>query len=174
MDLNRFVHYACGFIDFQDSTKEQITELLGDFVNFCESYNKITNYYLLAHYDTDIIHIHYVFYSVSQVQLYTYFNKMRAYFKDKKHLVRGDGGIQVEKCENINAMLLYFLHQDKKSVLANKFKYDLDDFVSNDSLDNIDTMIHSKKGVIDAFFLRDAVLDTQDEFELMVRLGLNV
>lgn len=173
-DLSRFVHYACGFVDFENATKEDIPNLLGDFVNWCESYNKITKYYLVAHDDTNIIHIHFCLYSVSQVQLMTYLNKMRNYFVDKKKHCRSVEGISIEKCENINAMLLYFLHQDKKSIASGKKQYSLDDFVSNEELENIDTLIHSKKGVIDAYYLRDAVLDNINDFELMAFLGLNI
>ena len=173
-DLSRYVHYACGLVNFDIKTIDDKEELMNKFLLFCDSYNKIINYYLICHDETDVIHIHFVFYSISQVQLATYFNKMRDWFVYKHKLTRDEYGIQIEKCESINAHLRYFLHQDKDSIASNKKQYELSDIISNVDEDVIDTLIHSKKGQIDAYYLRDAVLDCHDDFELMIRLGLAV
>lgn len=171
-NLNRYVNYACGFIDFEGKKEDDVPFLLESCVRFCDSYNQITKYYLMAHTETDCLHIHFIFYSQKNVQLMTYFNKLRAWFVEKYKLVRDDQGISLEKCESINGHLRYLTHTDKASVQAGKKKYSIDDFITNDEIENIDTMIHSKKGTIDAYMLRDAVLDCPHEFDLMVRLGL--
>lgn len=173
-NLNSFVHYACGVVNYDIKKKEDKEELLKSFIGFIESYQKITDYYIICHDETEIIHIHFIFYSVSQVQLVTYFNKMRDWFVFKKKETRDEKGIQIEKCESINAHLKYVVHQDKKSIEENKKRYELDDIISNVDVEIMDTIINSRKGVIDAYYLRDCVLDSKNDFELMVKLGLNV
>lgn len=171
-DLYRYVHYACGILDFDTKTIEDKSELLYAVNDFCEGYNKISKYYFILHDDADVIHIHFIFYSVSQVQLMTYFNKLR------KHLVpkytRNEYGISIEKCEDFNAYLKYIVHQDAKSIKESKKQYSIEDIISNDSVELIDNYIHSKRGVIDAYYLRDCILDYPDDFDLMVKLGLSV
>lgn len=173
-NLNRYVTYACGFVDFEGKEEKDVPNLMEDFIRFCDSYNQITKYYLMAHTETDCLHIHFIFYSSKNVCLMTYFNKLRSWFIEKKKLVRDDQGISIAKCESINGHLRYLTHTDKASVDAHKKQYSIDDFVSNDEIENIDTMIHSRKGTIDAYMLRDAVLDCPHEFDLMVRLGLPI
>lgn len=171
-DLCRYVHYALGVINFDIMTIDDKSELLFAFNDFCEGYNKISKYYFILHDDTDVVHIHFIFYSVSQVQLMTYFNKLRKHFVPK--YTRDEFGINIEKCEDFNAHLRYLVHQDNKSTQEGKKQYSIEDIISNDSVEMIDNFIHSKKGVIDAFYLRDCVLDYPDEFDLMVKLGLSV
>lgn len=173
-NLSSYVHYACGVVNYDTKSIADKEELLKHFVSFVDSYLKITNYYLICHDETDVLHIHFIFYSISQVQLSTYFNKMRDWFVYKYHDTRDEYGINISKCESINGHLKYCLHQDKESIALNKKQYDIGDFISNVDEDIIDTLIHSKKGQIDAYFLRDAILDCSDDFELMVRLGINV
>lgn len=173
-NLNRFVHYACGFVDFEGKSADDIPQLMESFVKFCESYSKITNYYLIAHDETDCLHIHFVFYSLAQVQVMTYFNKLCDWFVYKYKLTRDSQGVSIEKCENINAHLKYIVHQDKTSITHQKKRYEIDDIVSNTDVDTIESLINSKKGVIDAYYLRDCVLDCIHDFDIMVKLGLPV
>lgn len=173
-NLSRYVHYACGFVDFEGKLEKDLPFLYESFIKFCDSYKKITKYYLIGHTETDCLHIHFVFYSQSQVQLMTYFNKMRSWFVEKYQVTRDGNGISIAKCESINSYLKYCTHTDKESKALNKKEYSIDDFVSNDDVEIIDSLIHSKKGTIDAYMLRDAVLDCPHEFDLMTKLGLNV
>ena len=55
-NLTNYVHYACGFVDFEGKNADDVPRLLADFVDFVESYNKISKYYLIAHTETDILH----------------------------------------------------------------------------------------------------------------------
>lgn len=171
-DLTRFVHYACGLINFDEKSIDDLPQLMESFVKFCDSYSKITKYYLIAHTETNVLHIHFIFYSISQVQLMTYFNKMRSWFVPK--FTRDEYGINISKCESINAHLKYLIHQDKTSLEEGKKPYSVEDFVSNDEVEVIDTLIQSRKGAIDAYMLRNAVLDNIDDFSLMVALTLPV
>lgn len=171
-DLQKYVHYVCGFVDFDMKTKEDIPSLMESFVKFCDSYSKLTNYYLIAHDETDVLHIHFIFYSLAQVQVMTYFNKMSDWFVDKYHLTRNREGISIAKCENINSHIKYIVHQDKNSIASGKKRYEFEDIISNVDVDTIEKMAQSKKGIVDAYYLRDVVLDSRNDFEIMVKLGL--
>lgn len=171
--LDRFVYYACGSVNFDNITLHKET-LLDLFVQFADSYSKISKYYFIAHDDTEVFHIHFIYYLSSQVRLMTIFNKMRDFFVSKNKLIRNEGGINLMKCESINAHLRYFLHIDDKSKKEGKKQYELEDIVSNDDIDIIEGLINSRKGEIDAYYLRDCVLDCANDFELMNKLGLKV
>lgn len=173
-NLNKYVHYACGVINFDIKTHDDLSGLMDLFVKFVDSYNNISDYFLIAHDETNVPHIHFIFYSHKQVQVMTYYNKLRNWFVDKYHATRDEKGINIDKCESINAHLKYLVHRDKESIALNKKQYSSDDFVSNQDSEYIDNLIASKKGVIDAYLLRDAVLDTTSEFDLMVKLTLPV
>lgn len=168
--LDRYVNYACGSINFDIKNHSDLNDIMIKFVDFCESYKQITNYYLIAHDDTDVPHIHFIFYCTQHVMLITLFNQMRKFFVP--NYTRDEYGINIMKCENINAHLKYFLHLDKESIAQNKKQFNLEDIVSNEDMQVIDNYIHSKKGQIDAYLLRDAVLDNIFEFDLMVKLTL--
>ena len=172
-NLDRFVYYACGVLNFKDTTSTA-DSLLDLCVQFSESYNKISKYYFIAHTDTDILHIHFIFYLSSQVRLMTIFNKMRDFYVSKTKSMIDEYGINIAKCESINAHLRYFLHKDESSKNECKKQYELEDIVSNDDIDIIEGLINSRKGEIDAYYLRDCVLDCKDDFELMNKLGLKV
>lgn len=173
-DLNRFVYYACGSINYDTKSIDDIPSLIEHLVTAIDSYNRISKYYLIAHTETDLLHIHFIFYLSSQSRLLTIFNKLRDVLVYKYHDTRNDEGINIAKCESINAHLRYFLHLDEKSKKKGKKVYVLDDIVSNDDIDVIEGLINSRKGEIDAYYLRDCVLDCSDDFELMNKLGLKV
>lgn len=143
---------------------------MNHFVGFCESYKQITDYYLIAHYDSDIPHIHFLFYSKQHVQLMTYYNKLRKHFVP--NWTRDEYGITISNCESINAYLKYCLHQDKKSKEEGKQEYSLDDFVSSVDSNVIEGYIRSKKGTIDEYMLRDAVLDNMYDWDIIRAIGL--
>ena len=164
-NLSSFVHYACGLINFDTKGADDLPLLLQEFVKFCESYNKISDYYLIGHDDTDVIHIHFIFFSYSQVQLMTYFNKLRNWFVPK--FTRDEYGLQIEKCKSLNAHLNYIIHQSKASIDDGKKPYSVEDLVSNLDIDVLESTLQSKKGSCDAYFLRDAVLDCLNDFELI-------
>lgn len=172
--LDRFVYYACGSVNYDLKTQDDISTLYEHFGKFIESYSKISKYYFIAHTETKTLHIHFVFYLSSQVRLMTLFNKMSDYLVFKYHDTRDSDGINIQKCDSINAYLRYMLHQDDSSKRENKKRYEIEDIISNDDIDIIETLIQSRKGDIDAYYLRDCVLDCSDEFELMNKLGLKV
>ena len=173
-DLSRYVYYACGLVNYDTKSVDDLPSLYAHLVEFAESYNRISKYYFIAHTETDILHIHFIFYLSSQTQLMTIFNKMRKVVVDKYLDTRNDEGINLAKCENFNSHMRYILHQDKKSVDEQKKRYEIEDIISNDDIDIIESIIKSVKGEIDAYYLRDCVLDCFDEFELMNKLGLKV
>lgn len=170
-DLNRFVYYACGCINYDTKTINDVPSLMDNLCSISSHYNRISKYYYIAHTETDTLHIHFIYYLSSQTRLLTLFNKLREVVKKD---IRDDGAINIMKCESINAHLRYFLHIDEKSKREGKKVYSIDDIVSNDDIDIIEGFINSRKGEVDAYYLRDCVLDCNDEFELMNKLGLKV
>lgn len=173
-DLDRFVYYACGSINYDIKCADDIPSLYQHIINAVEDYKRISKYYLIAHTETDTLHIHFIFYLNSQTRLMTIFNKLCDYVVYKYHDTRDTNGVNIMKCENINSHMRYILHQDNKSVQQGKQRYEIEDIVSNDDIDIIESIIKSVKGEIDAYYLRDCVLDCNTEFELMNKLGLKV
>lgn len=171
--FDTFVYYACGILSF-DKHELSSDTLLDLCAQFGESYNRIGKYYFIWHDDAETHHIHFVFYLNAQCRLLTIFNKLREFFVNKNKVIRKDEGISLEKCVSINAYLRYMLHVDGDSQSQHKKVYSIDDIVSNDELSNIETLINSKKGEVDAYYLRNVVLDSSDDFQIMVKLGLKL
>lgn len=175
-NLQSFVYYASGVINYDEKLKDDESKsiLIQHLMQFVDNYNRIGNYYFIVHDDTDILHIHFAFVLSSQTRLETIFNKLADVIVYKYKDTRDTFGINIEKCSNLNAYLRYMLHIDEASIKQNKKKFDIENIITNDSVNSIEGIINSKKGNIDAYYLRNAVLDSSSDFDLMVKLGLQV
>lgn len=169
--LDSFVYYAYGFVNFDNKALSDVPDLLVHFVKFATEYNRVDKYYFIAHTETDVLHIHFVLSMSSQTRLMTIFNKL---YKALENDVRDVNAITIDKAANFNFQISYILHRDKQSIASGKKQYDIEDIVTNDTITSIEGILSSKKGNCDAYFLRDAVLDSLNEFDLMVKLGLPV
>lgn len=165
--INDKVHYTCGSINFRDYTSNDKEMLLRKLIDFAESYDKITNYYFIAHTETDTFHIHIAFYTFTQVMPSTIINKIADYMK------LDSVAINCKKCNSLNAYLKYMLHKDKESIKLGKKQYDLEDIITSDTLASVNSMINMKKGGLDPWYLLEIVLNSHSDFEIQCKIGLS-
>lgn len=168
--ITDFVSHAMGSVNFRDFASFQKDTIKSVFLEFVKSLGDCDNYYFILHDDTDILHIHYYlhFPRDKRKRCITICNKAR-------DILNLDiNAIFCDKCSSPSSWLRYVLHLTKESQEDGKKEYEVDDLVTDFSLEIINSMLNSVKGAIDFDYLVSVVLSCTYDSDIMEKLTIPV
>lgn len=124
---------AFGSININDVDKLHLN--IDVFQKFLKSVDNISDYFLIAHDDTNTFHIHYLIKLRRQTRLSTIINMLA------DGLTINTLAINIDKCRGFNQCLRYMIHIDSASKIENKKVYNVVDIVSNHNIDDITSLL---------------------------------
>ena len=118
LKLDDRVTSICGSITFKDYNRNDIPVLEERFYNLINDYHKIKEYYFIFHDETDMLHMHYMFFLTGQQYVSAILNKIC------DQMIVEPVAVNYERLISRNAFLRYIIHVDKESIKLGKKQYD--------------------------------------------------
>lgn len=164
--LDNRVLSCCGSVNFADLTHKDLPRLLCDMEMKFKQCAWIENYYLIAHYETDTPHIHYVLELTGQKRLKTLLNDFEKFGYNRL-------AVNIDKLGFLSSQLRYFLHKDEESIKEGKQQYEVDDIVSSMCYEYLIDMISLEDDNMTAERLIQICIESDgNKIKIMKRLGL--
>lgn len=167
--LDTRVMCCCGSINYNncDRSEDSIMNIRKTFIAMCDTIDRvIENYYFILHFDTDIVHIHYILELSNQVRLKSMLNHLESLLKVNRN------AINIDKCVSVSNYLKYMLHLTDLSIDDGKEVYSSDDIYSNLCDDIVQNYIDCDDNGLSIERLIDICFTSKDLIEIMRKLGL--
>lgn len=158
----------CGSINLDQYDKSVLPQLLEHFESCCKDSDRIKEYYLIGHTETNTLHIHFILILRGLCRPKTILRLLESF-----QLGRTLEAINLKKLSSIGAHLRYIVHQDEKSIKSGKVQYDVSQIVSNMPIELIEDYISLQDDSLNTERLINICIECGDIIEVMKRLGLS-
>lgn len=157
-----------GSINFREYKHSDLPSLLQVLEGNLKNAKYVENYYLIAHYDSDTPHIHYIIEFTGSVRLKTMLNNFERMGYNRE-------AVNIKKLGFLNAMIKYFLHLTEDSKEEGKEEYKLDCIISSMPYEYLENLLLLDDDELNVDRLVEVCLECDGHIvKIMKTLGLKL